>query len=192
MVWVKIDDKLRANKKWRRASSDAKVLWLEGLCFANDNLTDGRLTSEALALMAVTTGLDTGRIACELADLQLWEPYMAIEGEPDDGDGGYWIHDYAQYQPTRDKLARQRELKRQRQARWRAGQRDPGPGRPGLPVDASRDARVVASVDASTNGNGNGTRPALVPRLHLPLKPHARATCDPLDLEELRQARRVM
>ena len=189
MVWVKIDDKLRRSKKWRRASSEAKVAYVEALCLANDEQTDGRITSEALAVLAASNHLDMQHLACELVDLRLWELYEPSDDDPDDGEGGYWIHDYAEYQPTRDKLARQRELKRQRQARWRAGQRDPDPS--GSHVDASRDAPVVASVDASTNGARTGPVPS-ARGLHLPSKRTARTPLDPLDLEELRQARRVM
>lgn len=80
MVWVQIDDGFDEHPKVARLGDGAFRAFVEGLCYSNRNLTDGRINSGIARLRGWT------RRARELVNAGLWE-----------GDGrgaGYRVHDY--------------------------------------------------------------------------------------------------
>lgn len=88
MVWVQIDDGFDEHPKVARLGDGAFRAFVEGLCYSNRNLTDGRINSGIARLRGWT------RRARELVNAGLWEA----------ADDGWLIHDYPQYQPTREQV----------------------------------------------------------------------------------------
>ena len=103
MTWIKLDDTLPNNPKILPLSDKAFRLYIEGLCYANQYLTDGFLAQ------AVINRLDSGNACQELLDAGLW-----IEVE-----GGAQIHDYCEHQTSRKVVEEKREQVRNRVTRYR-------------------------------------------------------------------------
>ena len=104
MPWVRIDDSLPDHPKVALVADDA-AMWLHvcGLCYANRYLTNGFIPKEQVKRLARNRG------AAKLVKAGLW----------DEVDGGYQIHDYLEYQSSRDKVLADREAAKKRMARAR-------------------------------------------------------------------------
>ena len=103
MTWIKLDDTLPNNPKILPLGDKAFRLYIEGLCYANQYLTDGFLAQ------AVINRLDSGNAYQELLDAGLW---IAVEG-------GAQIHDYCEHQTSRKIVEEKREQVRNRVTRYR-------------------------------------------------------------------------
>jgi hypothetical protein len=103
MTWIKLDDTLPNNPKILPLSDKAFRLYIEGLCYANQYLTDGFLAQ------AVVNRLDSGNACQELLEAGLW-----IEVE-----SGKQIHDYCEHQTSRKVVEEKREQVRNRVTRYR-------------------------------------------------------------------------
>ena len=103
MTWIKLDDTLPNNPKILPLGDKAFRLYIEGLCYANQYLTDGFLAQ------AVVNRLDSGNACQELIEAGLW-----IEVE-----GGAQIHDYCEHQTSRKVVEAKREQVRNRVTRYR-------------------------------------------------------------------------
>ena len=103
MTWIKLDDTLPNNPKILPLSDKAFRLYIEGLCYANQYLTDGFLAQ------AVINRLDNGNAYQELLDAGLW-----IQVET-----GAQIHDYCEHQTTRKVVEEKRKQVRNRVTRYR-------------------------------------------------------------------------
>lgn len=128
MTWVKLDDHFDENPKIAQVGPLGLALWVTGLAYCNRNLTDGFIpTAIALRMLSLeyddpderpTTILlggvrdrgDDGQIGCvpegytvsnQLVKAGLWE----------DVPGGFQIHDFAHYQPTRAQVEAERAQK---------------------------------------------------------------------------------
>ena len=92
MSWTKLDDQFFTHPKVIDLPKDAKLLYLSALAYCAGQLTDGLITPGALRVVAAT--VDVSRAdAAELVSAGLWEKVEA----------GWQVHDYLEYQPTRDK-----------------------------------------------------------------------------------------
>ena len=100
MSWVKLDDQFFSHPKILDLPKDAKLLYLAALTHSACQLTDGVITPGALRVVAAT--VDVAKEEAEmLCAAGLWEKCET----------GWLIHDYHDYQPTREsalaiKLAR--------------------------------------------------------------------------------------
>jgi hypothetical protein len=127
MPWIRIDDHYDEHPKFARAGPLGVVMWLAGLAYCNRNLTDGFIpwsvarslvsweflrpaqddaTRELIWTVALGTGMHGEDVACPLVidllvDAGLW----------DEVDGGYRVHDYADFQPTRASVIAERAKK---------------------------------------------------------------------------------
>lgn len=109
MAWVKIDDQFADHPKTVEAGPLAMAMQIAALCWANRKLTDGYIPSRAAASFLPTVGFDpeTGEpttwrdVVDTLVRVGMWEPV----------EGGYLIHDYLDYQPSR---ARVKDIKTKR------------------------------------------------------------------------------
>jgi len=139
--WAKLDDQFSDHPKVVAAGPLAGWLAVCGLCYASRYLTDGYIP---LAQVRKLADLDN---AAELTDrlvaAGLWE---AIEG-------GYMIHDYLEYNPSRAQVLAAREANARRQEQWRQSQR--------------QDDHTEIHSNAVTVGVTN-TRPVPVPRTPYP------------------------
>ena len=103
MTWIKLDDSLPNNPKILPLSDGAFRLYIEGLCYANQYLTDGYLAN------AVLIRLDQGNNRDELVWAKLW-----IESED-----GIFINDYTEHQSSKADVEAKKEQTRERVSRFR-------------------------------------------------------------------------
>lgn len=157
MPWGRFDDEYPHNRKIRKLSHEAFRLDVSGILWANKYGTDGFIADDDLPLVC-TEVRRAERCAEELANRGRWERVH----------GGWYIHDFLDYNPSAEQVAADREARTNRQQRWRERRRASRNG----DVDASTDASHDESDDASRNG---AVTPA--PRARVPL---------PLPLEVLR------
>lgn len=108
MTWVRLEDSFPEHPKILGLSVAAKWLIVEGLCWCNRNLTDGFIADEAAPRLGATRKL-TG----ELVEAGVWERC----------DGGWRVHDYEDFQPSRDRVLADREAGRLRKAKHDAKKR---------------------------------------------------------------------
>lgn len=108
MSWVKLDDQFFFNSKIVRAGRDARDLYIAGLAYCAGQLTDGFIPSEALPLLAVMAGVaNVQQNSSKLLDVKLWESAY----------GGYAIHDYLNYNPSKEEVLATREARAEAGAR---------------------------------------------------------------------------
>ena len=98
MTWIKLDDTLPNNPKILPLSDKAFRLYIEGLCYANQYLTDGFLNS---VIVARLNGEET---KTELIEAGLW----------DEVQNGVQIHDYCKHQTPKSEVQKKREQGRNR------------------------------------------------------------------------------
>jgi hypothetical protein len=108
MPWGRLDDSFDAHRKVRRAGLEATGLHARALSYCAGALTDGHVDPEWLEERA---GRRAGKLGELLVVAGLWEPNC----------DGFVIHDYLEYNPSREKVEADRsELSK---ARSEAGKR---------------------------------------------------------------------
>lgn len=110
MSWVRVTDDATLHPKVVAVGLAGWGFFVASLCYANHYLTDGMIPIRALP--AVFPGISPKRaltIAVELVSVGLWEKR----------DEGWVIHDYHQYQPTREEEIAERAARHAQ--RWAAG-----------------------------------------------------------------------
>lgn len=133
MAWLKLDDGFAQHPKVFELSDAAFRAHVAALCYAGRFLTDGFLSSAVARGLTVTA---TPKVLAELVRSGLWE----------DAAGGYQIHDFLHYNPSR---ADAEEARAAKQEARRAG----GMAR-------ARTAVRDHGRFAPTNGTGPGEPPA--------------------------------
>jgi hypothetical protein len=102
MAWVKMDDQFFRHPKVMSAGRDARDLYLVGLCYCAQSLTDGFIPRVALRVLGAEAEIDQAQASADrLVEVGLWE--LAAEG--------YMVHDYHRYQPTRERVLATREVR---------------------------------------------------------------------------------
>lgn len=133
MGWVRIDDHFNEHPKLAQVGPLGWGVWVAGLAYCNRNLTDGFIPrAAAISLgcfeievdgelydLAVTSGmadadLTTSWVIDLLVTAGLWKRIK----------GGYRVHDYHDYQPTKERVLAERERSAKRQQRFRNGTRN--------------------------------------------------------------------
>ena len=138
MPWVKLDDRFPSHRKIALLSDRAFRLHVSAICWCAENLTDGRIAERELPLVAKVRGIKA--TAQQLEDAGLWD---RIEG-------GWEIHDYLDYNPSRDQVLAERKRNAERQERFR--QR-----RNGKPVPPDGNGVTADAPDASETHDGDTT-----------------------------------
>jgi hypothetical protein len=105
--WVRIDDGFPEHPKVAMLSPGAIGLHVTALCYCNRNLTDGQVEKGIEKRLTSTTNV--ARYVNELVRRGLWR---------DEGDA-WRIHDYLEYQPSREKVLEERAAAAERQRRAR-------------------------------------------------------------------------
>lgn len=74
MAWVKVDDQFFRHPKVLAAGRDARDLYLVGLCYCAQALTDGFIPSAAVRVLAAEAEIETAtQSAGRLVAVTLWE-----------------------------------------------------------------------------------------------------------------------
>lgn len=103
MTWVKIDDAMPEHPKVVGLSDAAFRVHISAICYAARNETDGRVSAGAVRQFRWQ------RRVRELVEARLWDPT----------EDGFAIHDYLDYNPSREQVAAERKASRKRLERWR-------------------------------------------------------------------------
>jgi hypothetical protein len=90
--WVRVDTKFTTHPKVLDIGPLGEALWLRGLCYAGEHLTDGFVPAAFVRRMSDMDGED---VADRLLDAGLWTQ----------AEGGYQIHEYLSWQRSRDEAA---------------------------------------------------------------------------------------
>lgn len=116
MVWFKIDDGFWSHPKVLELSDAAVALWTRAGSYCAGHLTDGEVKKSTLRVLAADHDA-----AVELVLAGLW----------DETANGWHFHDWAEYQPTREEVMKERAAatERKRVSRERSRQRSQGVSR---------------------------------------------------------------
>jgi hypothetical protein len=104
MSWVKLDDQFPDHPKVVAAGSAAAWLFVCGLSYCSRLLTDGFIPRGQVRRL--TDAKTPDRLADQLVKVGLWET----------ADGGFRVHDYLVYQPSREQIEAGRSVARRRSA----------------------------------------------------------------------------
>lgn len=159
MVWVRIDDRYNEHLKFASAGPLGVTLWLAGMAYCNRNLTDGFIPwTVARTLVAWEYIGAAGPTAILVALLDSDdEPAMVTSdlvidqvvhsGLWDTVTGGYMVHDYLDYQPSRQAVMTERAAKA---AAGRAGGLASAQARGVAPAQAPAEADTQAKSNPRT------------------------------------------
>jgi hypothetical protein len=119
MPWVKIDDHFDEHPKVALVGPLGVALQVAALCYSNRNLTDGFVPRSAARRLVDFDGLayvsptnDDGFGTGDDVTAKLVIEQMLVAGVWTEVTGGYQIHNYGKYQPTREQVEAEREQKR--------------------------------------------------------------------------------
>jgi hypothetical protein len=131
MSWVKLDDGFTDHPKIAHVGAIGAWLQIQALCYCNRNLTDGfipyGIAQSFLARGVVRTdargvlwtlGEHSGHQGLDLTDVD-WPGELVTAGLWEEVAGGYRIHDYEHYQPTKAQVLAERAKWLERQHRHR-------------------------------------------------------------------------
>ena len=145
MSWVRIDDQFPDHPKAIAIGLEGQGLQLAAICYCSRQLTDGFLPAAVLPRL---TGMG------EKAS-QVWGRRMVAACLWEAVPGGFRIHDYLEYQPTREWILQKRAAE---SARKRGGIRptlnDPTP----TPLPTSSHVHPTPSPNARARGGGTSRR----------------------------------
>jgi hypothetical protein len=126
MVWVKIDDGFPEHPKVLSAGPLAMAMQIAALCYCNRNMTDGFIPKAAGLRFLDFSGLgmrmwtnDTFG-GGEDASAELVIEDLVNAGMWDVVPGGWQIHDYLEFQPSKADILAERDKTKQRVDKWRA------------------------------------------------------------------------
>jgi hypothetical protein len=143
MPWVKLDDRFPSHRKVALLSDRAFRLHVSAICWCAENLTDGRISDRELPLVAHIRGIKA--TAKQLEDAGVWDRI----------DDGWMIHDYLDYNPSREQVLLDRKKNAERQERFR--RRKNGKPTPPPNGDGNASSNGVTPVGKSQHGDTTAT-----------------------------------
>lgn len=151
MAVVEIHTGIITSPKHAPLSADAFRLWLHGLCWSKEHLTDGFIPAVTLPLLHARAA----RYAPELL-----RPLVPGKGPLwHEVEGGYQIHDYEQWQETKGRVQERRQQWRERQDKRRAKVSELIGVTSNTARDKDEESRVThanSPSDGSGGGSGRG------------------------------------
>lgn len=141
MTYAQLDDEFFRHPKARAAGKDGRVLYLAGLCYAANQLTDGYIPRAALPVVAAEAEVRS-TVARRLVDVGLWHG----EGHdckvcPQPPGVGWVIHGYLDWQTSRAEVEEKRAKWRDKKQGWRSRRESPPASPPVSAVDTPGDTR---------------------------------------------------
>ena len=117
MAWVRIDDGFPEHPKVGEAGPLAELLQVRALCYCNRQLTDGFVPTAAVHRM--TTDFYFGETL--EGERVFYDPLPGLlaTGMWVECPGGYRIHDYEAFQPTKAEIEAKRDASKERKERWK-------------------------------------------------------------------------
>lgn len=125
MAWVKVDDQMADHPKFTgldRFAPLALALQLRAFCYASRHLTDGFLPAGVIPSLIdgfESWGIETGGVRGMFAvgsdgDEFDWPAIMVSAGLWEQREGGYVIHDYLDYNPSKEQVLKHRKEAKER------------------------------------------------------------------------------
>lgn len=112
MTWGKIGDEIITHPKRLAVSLAAFGLWCGSICYASKHLTDGYVPPLAVALLAPGEPTQlVEQLRAELLAARLWDQAP---------DGGVVVHDYTDWNTSREEVERQKAAAKARKDKHRA------------------------------------------------------------------------
>lgn len=108
MTWVRFDDQYPIHDKVEDLTDAAYRLNTNAIFWCSRNTTDGFVRERKLTAI-LPRARNHGRLVDELVEAGLWEPI----------EGGWIVHDYLDYQPSKEKVEADRRAAAERQQKWR-------------------------------------------------------------------------
>lgn len=140
MSWFKMDDQFPTHPKVMRAGPAAAWLYIAGGCYCTRHLTDGLIPRVVVPTLTILP--KPYALAAVLVAENLWNEH---------GDD-YLVHDYLEFQPSREQVEKQREEARERRAKGgrrsadvRANDSNPIPSHPVVLTEQPSGARKRAT-----------------------------------------------
>lgn len=93
MAWVKVESSVSRNRKFQQAGPAASWLWICGLSYCQEGLTDGFIPFESVAFLGVKTPKP---LVTRLVRAGLWDVC----------EGGWRVHDYLDHNRTATEVRR--------------------------------------------------------------------------------------
>lgn len=115
MAWVRIDDAVMDHPKVLLLSAEQFRLWIRGLCYCQKHLTDGFIPGVAMKPMFAKTG-DVKRLCA----VGLWQAVTE----------GFQVHDFLDWNDSRDMTTHRKRLAKDRQQAWRETHLNNAPAKP--------------------------------------------------------------
>lgn len=137
MSWARLDDACTDHLKLRRAGTAGLALWTASIVWCSRHLTDGFIPTDMLhdIWRPVGESFDADSACARLVAAGLW----------DQVEGGWQVHDYLDYNPSREEVMRAREQAAERQRRRRSRHVTPDVTR-----DVHSDSRGTYTVSHAT------------------------------------------
>ena len=107
MSWIKLDENFTENPKIIAAGYAAAMLYIAGLGYCARNQTDGFIPD--VAVVGMLRSRRCPLLAHKLTTSGLW---VVTEG-------GYFVHDYLEWQRSREQRDQHLKAGRERQQKWR-------------------------------------------------------------------------
>ena len=118
MPWVRLDEEFARHPKVLAAGPLGMAMQVAALCYCNSYLTDGFVPRSVVSGLLDLEGLGMRMWNGELfgggedANWKLVVSDLLDAGLWDEVPGGYRIHDYHEYQPSKEQVLREREQKK--------------------------------------------------------------------------------
>lgn len=167
MSWLKVDDQFCEHPKVLAVGPLAAWLHTCALNYCARHLTDGFLPRAKVATLADFSGIDFEGLPVEVG--RLVKALLTARGDRgalwSEVDGGYQIHDYLDFNPSRAEIESEKAEARDRMQRMRNRMRARAQQREGGATDQELAApgdngRGSSGNNGRTSGNGDGARAA--------------------------------
>ena len=165
MSWFPLEETITDHPKILQVGHKGFALYVAGLCYASKHLTNGFILTPAVSSLLPDLRAQVAKVAVGLVNAGLWE----------ETSGGYQVHDYLDYQRSREQVeARRREgaaRQRKLQDKRRPAVSNAVTNNESASVTNGQAAAVTNSQgnrvtnnrdDDVTNGQGDGVTNALV------------------------------
>ena len=149
MSWFPLEETITDHPKILQAGHKGFALYVAGLCYASKHLTNGFIPMTAVSLLLPDLRAQVAKVAAGLVNAGLWE----------EASGGYQVHDYLDYQRSREQVEARR---REGAARQRKLQDKRRPAVSNAVTNDQGDRVTNNRDDDVTDGQGDGVTNALV------------------------------
>lgn len=175
MVWVRIDENFAQHPKVLRAGPLGMAMQIAALCYCNRHMTDGFVPKQIAKGLLDLDGLGmrmsgNGLMGAGLdAEWHLVVEDLVEAGLWDEVDGGWQIHDYLDFQPSRQQIQRVSETRREAGRRGGSANRKQTPEQIAKHV-AKQNGEQIESKSSSKSSSKTEAKSKPVPVSRIPIE----------------------